>query len=129
MSREATMNRDVMTADDTVVGRMEHHVGEPEYTRRLADKILSAFNHAYASGQHDIARDLRAALVKLDERVRTAGPTRRAHSVVEEADRWVAFVQARDRYKTLSGAAGSDPSAVGQALTEMKSAFKLWCQG
>ena len=129
MSGEATMNRDVMTADDTVVTRMGHHVGEPEYTRRLADKILSAFNHAYASGQHDIAHDLRAALVKLDERVRTAGPTRRAQSILDEADRWVAFVQARDRYKTLSGAAGAAPSAVGDALAALKSAFKLWCQG
>jgi hypothetical protein len=128
MSREIAMSRDMMTADEAFAATMDHHVGEPEYTRRLADKILSAFNHAYAAGEHDIARDLRAALAKLDKRVRTAGPKPRAQSVLDEADRWVAFVQARDRYKGLSGDAGADPSAVGRALAEMKNAFKLWCQ-
>ena len=31
-------------------------------TRRLSDKVLAAFNHAYATGEVDVASKLRAVL-------------------------------------------------------------------
>ena len=34
--------------------------GTPDHLRRLSDKILAAFNHAYATGEVELARQLRA---------------------------------------------------------------------
>ena len=116
MSRQATASRSSTASEDAFVASIDQHVGVPEYTRRLADKILAAFNHAYAAGEHEIAGDLRAALLKLDQRTRDAGPTARATSVIDEADRWVAFVRARDRYKSLTAALIPDPAAVNEAM-------------
>jgi len=38
---------------------------------RLSDKILAAFNHAYSVGEYEIAKQLKAALVKNEK---LAGP-------------------------------------------------------
>src|SRR5437870_13828910 len=40
--------------------------GKPQYDRRLADKVLAAFNHAYAVGAHDVARGLRDVLATVE---------------------------------------------------------------
>ena len=40
--------------------------GAPRYNRRLSDKILAAFNHAYAVGEIEIASRLREVLARLD---------------------------------------------------------------
>ena len=39
--------------------------------RRLSDKILAAFNHAYSVGEYEIFKQLKAALVKNEK---LAGP-------------------------------------------------------
>ena len=41
--------------------------GLPRYNRRLSDKILAAFNHAYAAGEIEIASRIRETLARLDK--------------------------------------------------------------
>src|SRR5512141_2876572 len=41
--------------------------GVPRYNRRLTDKILAAFNHAYAMGEMDLARNLWECLVAAEK--------------------------------------------------------------
>lgn len=93
--------------------------------RRLSDKILAAFSHAYAVGEADVAKKLRAALSA------SASPPpaerrrdqRRGHDPLAQADRWVAFVDARNRYKAL---AAGGPADAADALETMKAAYRAW---
>ncbi|MGB8274975.1 MAG: hypothetical protein WCF16_06855 [Alphaproteobacteria bacterium] len=115
--------------DQTFVETVQRHVGVPEYNRRLADKILTAFNHAYATGEIDIAQDLHAALEKLEQRQRTEGPSPRSKSLVADAKLWTGFVDARDRYQSISNDPDANDEAVAEALADMKEAFRLWSVG
>jgi hypothetical protein len=100
--------------------------GVPEYNRRLTDKILEAFTHAYSIGETDIAKRLRAILVEVEEQGRRRYPGRRANEAVEQAEAWVSFVEARDDYRRLSQSSKADPSRVSAALEQMKEAYKHW---
>jgi hypothetical protein len=93
--------------------------------RRLSDKILAAFSHAYAVGETDVAKKLRAALAAsaAPRPGGRRGDQRRGHDPLAQADCWVAFVEARNRYKT---AAGGDPAGAADALETMKAAYRAW---
>lgn len=95
-----------------------------EVPRRLSDKILMAFSHAYAIGEVDVARHLREVLVRHEERV--SGGANRGDPV-HRADMWVAFVDARERYKKFSERAGAGSGKAERALEEMKEAYRQWC--
>jgi hypothetical protein len=41
---------------------------------------------------------------------------------------WVEFVRARDHYQTVSDALSGDPALVSDALDDMNSAYRLWCE-
>lgn len=105
-------------------------LGVPAYNRRLSDKILGAFNHAYAVGDVETAERLRAILedgeqaraARSDKRQSTGG----ANSVVRLADSWVAFVDARNVYQQLSERQGAAKNAVESALEAMKKAYLDW---
>lgn len=106
--------------------RYEAHAGinGTEVPRRLSDKILMAFSHAHAIGEVEVARHLREVLVRHEERisggVNGADPVRRA-------DMWVAFVDARERYKKLSERCGAGSGKAERALEKMKEAYRRWC--
>ncbi|MDJ0950996.1 MAG: hypothetical protein QNJ94_18955 [Alphaproteobacteria bacterium] len=105
-------------------------LGEPDHARRLSDKVLAAFNHAYSVGEVEIANQLRAVLERLDN----AGPCspvhQRAVSGAEQADRWMAFVGARNAYTALlDDAGGRKPDELQEALGRMKEAYLRWSQG
>lgn len=101
--------------------------------RRLSDKILAAFNHAYAVGETEVAGKLRAALVAAAAphpgRVRRGGEQRAAADPLIQAERWIVFVDTRNRYRQLSEALPVDAEAVAEALAAMKSAYKAWSTG
>jgi hypothetical protein len=98
---------------------------KPEYDRRLSDKILAAFNHAYASGAHKVADRLRNVLADV-EQVERAKHDRRAASAVSQADLWVAFIEARNGYNDLVSKSDTSADKVEEALETMKSAYRVW---
>ncbi len=101
-------------------------LGVPGHSRRLSDKILAAFNHAYAVGKFDIARRLKAALAAVEDKAEPDRPDRRAGDALQQAELWVAFVEARTRYRRAQAeGAGNDADALAAAQL-MTEAFKRW---
>lgn len=100
----------------------------PKHNRRLSDILLAGFNHAYAVGERDIADQLRGMLRELEEREYNGGCDRRLSDAINQAELWVSFVEARDRYRTLCEKK-PDHSATLAALAAMKESYRLWSQG
>lgn len=106
---------------------MEETGERPDVRRRLSDKILAAFNHAYAVGEYEIATQLKAVLAHSDG---PAGPfreMRRSYDPLGEAELWSGFVDARNNYRTACDNR-HDAAAVAQALDTMKEAYRRWSQ-
>lgn len=101
--------------------------GIPRYNRRLSDKILAAFNHAYAVGEVDIAARLREVLARLDEAQPDGEGQRRDGTIALcQADLWIEFVEARNDYRSACDGIDSDPIALDCRLEVMKSAYQRW---
>ncbi len=100
--------------------------GLPRYSRRLTDKILAAFNHAYSMGELDIARSLWECLVAAEKIGVQQYPRRRPNQALDLAGEWVAFVDARDRYRDLNRADAVDPADAAEALSTMREAHRAW---
>jgi hypothetical protein len=100
-----------------------------EATRRLSDKILAAFNHAYAVGETATAQKLRAVLMEHEAEKSVPGDRRGHYDPVNQADLWVAFVESRDRYNTISANKRAGRPRVEKALAEMKNAYQDWSNG
>lgn len=101
--------------------------GTLEITRRLSDKVLAAFNHAYATGEVEVAKKLRAVL-KVTESKRPRGDKRGGYDAVVHADLWMTFVEARDAYKSLCEKKGSKASDLEKAQEAMKNAYRAWSE-
>jgi hypothetical protein len=103
--------------------------GVPRYNRRLTDKILAAFNHAYAMGEMDLARNLWECLVAAEKLGQINHGRRRPNQALDLAAEWVAFVDARDRYREVSRtpqppqSPAEDPS---DAFRNMRDAYQSW---
>lgn len=100
--------------------------GVPKYNRRLTDKILAAFNHAYSSGEGDLARDLWECLAYAEKRGAEQFKRRRPNQGLELAALWMAFVDARNNYRKLSDDAGADEDETSRAFRSMKQAYLSW---
>ena len=118
------MKQDHIT-DQAFLGTVDQNFGVPGYSRRLSDKVLAAFNHAYAVGERDVARQLRAILEEVEKRVKAFGIKRR-DGAIHDADSWSRFVDARDRYRVVCNDPRFAPEEVGEALEEMKESFRIW---
>lgn len=105
---------------------------EPDPHRRLSDKILEAFVHAYSVGEAALAKDLKAALDRIDGKRRQngcgPGAGNGAASAVERAERWVNFVEARNVYARLTGRNQPPAAKVEEARERMNEAYREWCQ-
>ena len=101
--------------------------GSLEITRRLSDKVLAAFNHAYATGEKDVAKKLRAVL-QMTEAKRPKADKRHSYDAVEHADLWVGFVDARNKYNSVSAKKGAKKSDLDKALDTMKNAYRAWSE-
>jgi hypothetical protein len=108
------------------VAALAETVGRPRYDRRLADKVLAAFNHAYAVGAHDVATTLRDLLASVEKKDPYSVQRRNGHQATQQADRWIAFVEARNRYRRAVQDVDGEPAALERALTEMKDAYRHW---
>ncbi len=103
--------------------------GTPKHDRRLSDKILAAFGHAYAEGVLGVAAVLRRALEEAEGALHGALPERRAGGPLIQADLWVAFVDSRDAFRRASAAKTPDPEVLEQARADMLEAYKAWSYG
>ncbi|MBO6784266.1 MAG: hypothetical protein JJ899_13495 [Alphaproteobacteria bacterium] len=103
-------------------------VGTPKYSRRLSDKVLAAFNHAYAVGELEVAASLREVLARLDNAQAELDPHQRRDSAIalSQADLWIEFVEARNDYRAACDTEASDPIALDCMLEVMKSAYHRW---
>ncbi len=101
--------------------------GALEITRRLSDKVLAAFNHAYATGEVDVAMKLRAVLQVTESR-RPRGDKRTGYDAVVHADLWMSFVKSRDAYKALNEKSGAKAADLAGAQDAMKSAYRAWSE-
>ena len=113
--------REAATADAPA---LTASLGHPRYNRRLSDKILGAFNHAYAIVETETAARLRDIL-KDSEDMPADGESRDRGPLVQ-ADRWTAFVDARNAYQDLAGRRGADAEMVDAALKSMRAAYLRW---
>ncbi len=100
--------------------------GVPGHARRLGDKVLAAFNHAYAIGEYDIAQRLRAVLASVDGKEGLAFPERRGSDALRQASLWVAYVEARNAYTNASADSAPGQRSVLIAAEAMTEAFKRW---
>ena len=101
--------------------------GMPAHSRRLSDKVLAAFNHAYAVGEVDVAVKLREILAKLEqERIMTHSARRPTSMALSQADLWVEFVEARNDYRAACADPALDGAAQAQTLERMKAAYQRW---
>ena len=104
--------------------------GMPRYNRRLGDKILAAFNHAYAVGELEVAGQLREILARLEiDRGEKYGERRYSSTTLGQADLWMAFVEARNDFQAASEDGSSDSPAGMKALDAMKKAYETWSAG
>lgn len=97
-------------------------LGEPRYSRRLSDKILSAFTHAYSLGRIDLADRLMDALHLCGE----ADGTDRSGEALDRAKSWVRFVQSRNLYNEVKTVKGEESDEAHEALLAMKAAHRNW---
>ena len=101
--------------------------GAPRYNRRLSDKILAAFNHAYAMGEIEIASRLREVLARLDnDQAEGEGQRRDGTIALCQADLWIEFVEARNDYRVACEKQDADPIALDCMLEVMKSTYGRW---
>lgn len=97
-------------------------LGLTSYNRRLADKILNAFNQATAVGRNDVAEALEHALrLCVDEKQEMRNA---AH--LAKAECWRRFVEARDGYKTVAQSRGENAAEAQEALARMRRAYQEW---
>ena len=96
--------------------------------RRLSDRILAAFTHAYGCGAKDVAMALLDALECAEAAGRQGRPERRRSNALMQADRWVAFVDARDAYNQICNRKPCKSATAEKALARMKAAYMHWSE-
>jgi len=121
------MNRglELPLASDIVVS-----VGRAGYDRRLTDKILSAYTHAYAANEIAVAGLLRQAL-EFAERAGGApdGAERRVPQALVQAEHWADFVEARRVFNGIVAQGVSDGEELERARRAMLEAYRRWSDG
>ena len=113
----------------SVDGALEQTGQRRDVRRRLSDKILLAFNHAYSVGEYEIAKQLKAALVNNEKRAGSYKEMRKNYDPLGEAELWIKFVNARNNYRTACEKRHNDPNVVAKTLDSMKEAYGLWSTG
>lgn len=110
--------------DEITIEEVIQDRGLTTYNRRLADKILNAFNQATAVGRLDVAEQLEVALklcVDQEQEMRNA-------VLLEKAACWRRFVEARDAYKRAAERHSEDAPEAQSALAAMRAAYREWRQ-
>ncbi len=98
----------------------------PKYDRRLSDKILAAFAHAYEVGEGGIAARLRRVLEEAELNSAAAHPERRSGDALRQADLLIEFVDARSAYRRASERESGDAEEIERTSREMLDAYRRW---
>ena len=98
----------------------------PKYDRRLSDKILAAFAHAYEAGEQGVAARLRRALEEAEQSAAAAHPERRSNTALDQADLLIEFVDARKAYKNATQRDPNDTKELDRTSREMLEAYRRW---
>lgn len=101
-------------------------MGVPKYDRRLTDKILSAFNHAYSIGEEEIAQGLWEVLTQAERAGAKQNTRRKPNQALDLASCWMTFVDARNRYRALSADESANSADASEAFRVMKNAYMAW---
>ena len=101
----------------------------PKYDRRLSDKILAAFAHAYEAGEGGVAARLRRALEEAEQSAAAAHPERRSSTALTQADLLIDFVDARNAYKSAAKRDPDDAEELDRTSREMLEAYRRWSDG
>ena len=101
-------------------------IGAPRFNRRLSDKLLAAFNHAYAVGEDNVADSLRDILARIDADAADSDQRSTASTPLGQADLWMRFVKSRNEYRDACDAEPRDAEATEAALETMKRAYRGW---
>ena len=97
----------------------------PDSRRRLSEKVLAAFNYAYAIGAREVAERLHAILAKVEAEMEASALPRSGGNALKQAELWVAYIEARNRYQAVCRS-GRDSGKILTALEAMKEAYKRW---
>lgn len=121
---------------ETGVWSGDQRYGKPKFDRRLSDKILAAYNHAYAADEVELADKLRVLLEEAERKeVFRCGrpgtsvldvPVRRSSSSVQQGRLWSQFVDARQRYISLSIREKSSAEELKSASDAMRLSYARW---
>lgn len=96
-----------------------------EKGRRLSDKILVAFNHAYASGEAEVAKKLKSVL-RTSVNTSPFREMRKNYDPMGTADLWEKFVDIRDEYRNVRKMTGDAGDRINELAEEMKQAYLQW---
>ncbi len=108
--------------DEGIANDLLGDLGELSSGRRLSDKILTAFNHAYAQDRRDIADMLLQALNQCRE---TEG-AERVSGALEQARLWMRYVQIRERYHAAKAGGGSEDTTLDSIVRDLTEAYGKW---
>ena len=99
----------------------------PRFHRRLTDKILAAFTHAYVMDEVELASTLYAGLVFAQDVHEHEAEERAQNQALTLAQYWIRLVDSKRRYEAMlsQGGEAGDPKAE-QARNEMRVAFNAW---
>lgn len=130
MTESATINTGAISASELFSGDPNDillDAGVPRYNRRLTDKILAAFNHAYSSGEVTLARSLWDCLAQAEKVSQQRYTRRRPNQALEMARQWVAFVDSRNAYRAAcDGEGGANSDRASAAFRDMKNSYQEW---
>ena len=98
----------------------------PKHDRRLSDKVLAAFSHAYEVGERAVAFRLRRILEDIEQGGIDTHPDRRSSNALTQADLLVEFVDAREAYKQASESEAADPEELDRISRELLEAYRRW---
>ena len=129
----ASKSEDIWSCD----GRTsDQRYGKPKFDRRLSDKILSAYNHAYAADEVELANKLRVLLEEADSKEiahceRNGAsvldiPIRRNSNAVHKARLWSQFVDARQGYISMSIRENTSTDQIKIAFDGMRASYARW---
>ena len=108
--------------DATTIDELIADHGLTSYNRRLADKIFNGFNQATAIGRTDVAEILEKVLrlcIAEEHEMRNA-------VLVEKAEAWRGFVEARNVYMQARESGGEQGAEIRAAMDAMRGAYTMW---
>lgn len=112
------------------------HYGRPKFDRRLSDKILAAYNHAYAIGELELADRIWNLLKRTEEKeandfarwnAKRFGTRRqRTSSALHQAALWKEYVDCRTKYQTITLRPEITAESAEEAKVALKHSYAMW---